>query len=209
MDGKANPRFAIRSFGLYRDIPAKGNEEDSGKGLGVMWELTIIYQYLYNAGVVNEKFIPVVFGRDNTKYIPIPLQPTTYYEVGSKEGYESLYRRLTDQPYTTKPKLGSKKKLAPRERKKGSSEFRVSLAKLPSTSPDLFGREKELKELDDAWDNPKINVVSLVAWGGVGKSALVNKWLSQMARGQLPRRGAGVRLVVLQSGRGGGTAGIG
>lgn len=58
---------------------------------------------------------------------------------------------------------------------------KISLAKLPSTSSDLFGREKELKELDKAWDNPQINVVSLVAWGGVGKSALVNKWLSQMA----------------------------
>ena len=48
---------------------------------------------------------------------------------------------------------------------------KISLAKLPSTSPDLFGREKELKELDDAWANPHINVMSHVAWGGVGKSA--------------------------------------
>ena len=58
---------------------------------------------------------------------------------------------------------------------------KISLAKLPSTSPDLFGRDDRLKELDDAWEIPKINVVSLVAWGGVGKSALVNKWLLQMA----------------------------
>jgi hypothetical protein len=59
---------------------------------------------------------------------------------------------------------------------------KISIAHLPSTSPDLFGREKELKELDGAWANPHINVMSLVAWGGVGKSALVNKWLTQMAR---------------------------
>ena len=59
---------------------------------------------------------------------------------------------------------------------------KISLAKLPSTSPDLFGREDRLKELDVAWDNPAINVFSLVAWGGVGKSALVNKWLTQMGR---------------------------
>ena len=58
---------------------------------------------------------------------------------------------------------------------------KISLAKLPSTSPDLFGREKELKELDDAWENPHIDVMTLVAWGGVGKSALVNKWLAQMS----------------------------
>ncbi|MBI5934016.1 MAG: toll/interleukin-1 receptor domain-containing protein [Chloroflexi bacterium] len=96
---------------------------------------------------------------------------------------------------------------------------KISLAKLPSTSPDLFGREDRLKELDAAWDSgasviaseakqspsgegiasteerrlatlasgasagvTKINIFSLVAWGGVGKSALVNKWLTQMGR---------------------------
>ncbi len=59
---------------------------------------------------------------------------------------------------------------------------KISLAKLPSTNPDLFGREKELAMLDRAWDNPKINLMSLVAWGGVGKTALVNVWLNQIAR---------------------------
>lgn len=58
---------------------------------------------------------------------------------------------------------------------------KISLAKLPSTSPELFGREKELKFLDEAWENPKINIVSLVAWGGVGKTALINSWLSKMS----------------------------
>lgn len=57
---------------------------------------------------------------------------------------------------------------------------KISLAKLPSTNPELFGREKELKMLDDAWANPNINIVTLVAWGGVGKTALVNSWLSRM-----------------------------
>ena len=71
---------------------------------------------------------------------------------------------------------------------------KISTAKLPSTSSDLFGREKELALLDAAWNphpNPppsasrtgegKTNVLTLVAWGGVGKSALVNRWLAQMA----------------------------
>jgi len=65
---------------------------------------------------------------------------------------------------------------------------KVSLAKLPSTSPDLFGREKQLAMLDAAWDNPQTNVLSLVAWGGVGKTALVNKWLLQI--GEEDYRGA-------------------
>ena len=56
---------------------------------------------------------------------------------------------------------------------------KISLAKLPSTSPDLFGREKELKTLDEAWANPNTNIVSLIAWAGVGKTALVNVWLGK------------------------------
>jgi nucleoside phosphorylase/tetratricopeptide (TPR) repeat protein len=57
----------------------------------------------------------------------------------------------------------------------------ISTAKLPSTSSDLFGREQELAALDIAWADPHTNVLTLVAWGGVGKTALVNKWLSLMA----------------------------
>ena len=60
------------------------------------------------------------------------------------------------------------------------SPEKISLSKLPSTNPELFGREKELAILDAAWANPRTNIVSLVAWGGVGKTALVNSWLSKM-----------------------------
>jgi tetratricopeptide (TPR) repeat protein len=57
---------------------------------------------------------------------------------------------------------------------------RVFLAKLPSTNSDLFGREKELAVLNEAWQDAEINILTLVAWGGVGKSALVNKWLNNL-----------------------------
>ena len=57
---------------------------------------------------------------------------------------------------------------------------KISLAKLPSTNPELFGRDNELKMLDEVWDNTGTNIISLVAWGGVGKTALVNTWLHQM-----------------------------
>ena len=70
-----------------------------------------------------------------------------------------------------------------KENEKGHSSIgpkKISLAKLPSSNPELFGREKELEMLNEAWANSKTNIVSLVAWGGVGKTALVNKWLSVM-----------------------------
>jgi tetratricopeptide (TPR) repeat protein len=60
---------------------------------------------------------------------------------------------------------------------------KISIARLPTSGPDLFGRDAELQLLDDAWANPNTNIISLVAWGGVGKTALVNHWLKRrMAR---------------------------
>ncbi|MDQ1351764.1 MAG: hypothetical protein QG657_2069, partial [Acidobacteriota bacterium] len=56
----------------------------------------------------------------------------------------------------------------------------ISLYKLPVTGDRLFGREKELKILDDAWADCQTDILTLVAWGGVGKTALVNQWLNQM-----------------------------
>ncbi|MCH7889803.1 MAG: hypothetical protein IIA00_11090, partial [Proteobacteria bacterium] len=58
----------------------------------------------------------------------------------------------------------------------------ISLGKLPVTGEHLFGREAELSRLTEAWDDPGTHVISLVAWGGVGKSALVNHWHGLMAK---------------------------
>jgi hypothetical protein len=44
----------------------------------------------------------------------------------------------------------------------------------------LVGRDAELKRLDEAWSDDKTNVLSLVAEGGAGKSALVNEWLTRL-----------------------------
>jgi len=155
-------------------------EEEPGKGLGVRWEGKLIYQHLYNADA-NTKFIPLLFEGCEPVYIPTPLQDATYYHPSSLDGYEDLYRRLTNQPQTEKPELGKLKKLPQRERKPDFLGIKVSLAKLPVTGSDLFGRTQRLEELTDIWQNrPEINILTLVAWGGVGKSALVNKWLSTL-----------------------------
>lgn len=57
---------------------------------------------------------------------------------------------------------------------------KVDTRRLPETGAELFGRRAELEMLDAAWDSGSTHVVSLVAWGGVGKSTLVNKWLEQI-----------------------------
>jgi hypothetical protein len=58
---------------------------------------------------------------------------------------------------------------------------KISVARLPVTGSDVFGREEEIAFLDDAWANQQVNVVTIVAWAGVGKSTLVNHWLRRMA----------------------------
>ena len=58
---------------------------------------------------------------------------------------------------------------------------KISIARLPVTGSDIFGREEDIAFLDGAWANQDINVVTIVAWAGVGKSTLVNHWLRGMA----------------------------
>ena len=58
---------------------------------------------------------------------------------------------------------------------------KISVARLPVTGSDVFGREEDITFLNDAWANEKVNVVTIVAWAGVGKSTLVNHWLRRMA----------------------------
>jgi serine/threonine protein kinase len=58
---------------------------------------------------------------------------------------------------------------------------KISVARLPITGSDVFGREEDIAFLDNAWANQQVNVVTIVAWAGVGKSTLVNHWLRRMA----------------------------
>jgi tetratricopeptide (TPR) repeat protein len=64
--------------------------------------------------------------------------------------------------------------------------LRLDLGRLPTSGPEFVGREAELAQLDAAWDNPGIHVVTLVAFGGVGKSALVSRWLDGRATAGWP-----------------------
>jgi len=58
---------------------------------------------------------------------------------------------------------------------------KISIARLPVTGSNVFGREEDIAFLDDAWANLQVNIVTIIAWGGVGKSTLVNHWLRRTA----------------------------
>ncbi|RVU84285.1 helix-turn-helix domain-containing protein [Leucothrix sargassi] len=50
--------------------------------------------------------------------------------------------------------------------------------RLPTVSGEFIGREAELSVLDDALDNPNINILQFIAPGGTGKTKLLRHWLN-------------------------------
>ncbi len=91
----------------------RGHEE-ADRGLGVQWEAARLTQELYEAGAKTTTFVPVVFSRQDATCIPVVLRPFTWYDVSTEEGYEKLYRHLTDQPEVEPPPVGERRVLPPR-----------------------------------------------------------------------------------------------
>jgi hypothetical protein len=89
---------------------AEGKEKP-GKGLGVKWESVLTIQDIYENDSENRRFIPVLFKPGDAQHRPEPLKPTNYYCIDTQDGYEKLYRRLTDQHLEVPPPLGKIKKL--------------------------------------------------------------------------------------------------
>jgi SEFIR domain. len=164
------------------------------EGLGVFWEGSIIYDYIYDARG-NQRFIPVLLDDATNDYIPVPIRNHTRYHIASFDlgdtGYQNLYRELTAQPFITKPALGQVIALpahpsaviaAPLAPRPVQTTFPIiapsRLFRSTSSGSDLLvGREDELSRLDAAWSGAeKKNVVTIVAWGGVGKTSLVARW---------------------------------
>ena len=159
-------------------------DEAPGVGQGVRWESMLTIQDIYDTDSLNMKFVPVVFASADVAFIPKELRGATRVHLDGDNGYEQLLRRLLNVPPAERPPLGGRPPVAPRQRQPAffSSQpaVEIALAKLPSTGSDLFGRDEQLVALDEAWEDGKTNVVTLVAFGGVGKTALVNVWLGRM-----------------------------
>jgi serine/threonine protein kinase len=91
-------------------------------------------------------------------------------------------RRITRQSFQRTPPADSR--LGSRRPEARLGPKKISVARLPVTGSDVFGREEDIAFLDRAWANQDVNVVTIVAWAGVGKSTLVNHWLRRMAAEQ-------------------------
>jgi hypothetical protein len=91
-------------------------------------------------------------------------------------------RRITCQSLQKTPSTASR--VEPREPPRRLGPKKISVARLPVTGSDVFGREEDIAFLDGAWAKKDVNIVTIVAWAGVGKSTLVNHWLRRMAAEQ-------------------------
>jgi hypothetical protein len=58
---------------------------------------------------------------------------------------------------------------------------KISIARLPVTGSNFFGRDADIAFLDEGWANQRVNVAAIIAWAGAGKSTLINQWLLRMA----------------------------
>ncbi len=116
-------------------------------------------------GFAAMRRMPDVRKADTDSTRPHEKEPTTTLEAGEAE--------VVPDDAVAKPEPQKWAPLPPDA---------ISTARLPSTGEHLFGREHELDLLDAAWKDADTYVISLVAWGGVGKSALVNRWHGEMAK---------------------------
>jgi hypothetical protein len=91
--------------------------EASGKGKGGTWEGHLILQNIYDDHRKTSKFIPVILTAEDYKFIPTPLRSTTFYELMTPNGYESIYRCLTHQPRSPKPEVGKLRTFPTHDRK--------------------------------------------------------------------------------------------
>jgi serine/threonine protein kinase/predicted ATPase len=95
--------------------------------------------------------------------------------IGAIDARRRITRQSLQKTASTASRIRTRKppgRLAPKQ---------ISVARLPVTGSDVFGREEDIAFLDRAWANKDVNVVTVVAWAGVGKSTLVNHWLGRMA----------------------------
>lgn len=120
----------------------------------------------------KRKVIPVLLEKVE---IPLRFQIYSYYDFTDDSKSDSELNRLVNdlkqEPILEKPE---KKTYPPLK------DLHIDITRLPQTGFELFGRQKELTLLNEAWESGATNIVSFVAYGGVGKSTLVKKWVEKM-----------------------------
>lgn len=63
---------------------------------------------------------------------------------------------------------------------------KIDLSRLPTSGFEVVGRDAELELLNSSLALGRQNIISFAAWGGVGKSTLINKWCEYQERDNFP-----------------------
>jgi SEFIR domain len=80
--------------------------EEPDKGKGADWEGSLITLELYHTRSDTNKFVPVLFDRQDECFIPRQLSGHTHYLLSSEDNYAKLYAFLTGQAGVVPGKLG-------------------------------------------------------------------------------------------------------
>ncbi|MEO6725098.1 MAG: TIR domain-containing protein, partial [Blastocatellia bacterium] len=108
-------------------------KEKPGVGLGATWEAALITDEIYRNTTRNERFIPVVFDKEDVAHIPSQLGQVSYYRVDLDDGYELLLRHLTNQPLFEETPVAEKmRELPPINRKIEPAKLKYDSNSLPS-----------------------------------------------------------------------------
>ncbi|HEY0017428.1 MAG TPA: SEFIR domain-containing protein [Longimicrobium sp.] len=179
--------------------------EQPGKGKGADWEGALITQEAYDARSHTLKFVPILFDYADERYIPEPLRSVTHYTLDSEAAYERLYEFLLGEAGVEPRTLGDVRR---KGRRRGeplsfaaepaagtpdisktkaqlfapSSPQKIAPTRLRHSAEKLIGRDEELARLDAAWADPATRVLTIVAFGGVGKTSLVAHWAAALAQ---------------------------
>jgi len=144
-------------------------DEQADVGLGATYERGLIQQLLHNAGGVNEKFVPLLLNDGDAQHIPLDLQRYTRYPVYTQEGYEGLYRLLTNQPKDREPILGQ-----PLPIREAKPDFQNYFWNAPPRNPFFTGRAMHLETIRKALTKSAAAVLTqphaISDLGGIGKT---------------------------------------
>jgi len=125
--------------------------ESPGKGRGVLWEATLIYNLLYAEDTTIQRFIPILLDGGTEASIPLPLRGLTHYQAETDQGYEDFYRHLTAQPRHEQPALGKLKALHAIEPQSYPASLKVRAERKAPTSLDQRNRLQMLKRVRLDW----------------------------------------------------------
>jgi tetratricopeptide (TPR) repeat protein len=163
-------------------------KEPEGIGQGVKWESLLSAQTLYDNDSRNNKFISVLFTTKDSDFIPRPYKGFSRYDLSQPDGYELLYRQLTEQPLAIKPQPEGALILPPingvagnsiRNSKPTPAIFNVPVPR----NPVFTGREaildklhKTLHEQHEVVITSSAKAAALSGLGGVGKTQTVAEY---------------------------------